>query len=156
MAFVRNDGTDEFRVCSGNIAHSIFFYVFVVMVSAIATNHTMAILPALIFNCPAADSCCEFFADVLVGVDPVPDAEALATVFNPGESAAPNPVTDANGIVLVPITMSEVPRDMAVPKRVMAVLPWNTSVPEMARPLGYAVSVWLAMMNVEGDAGIMD
>lgn len=96
----------------------------------------MAILPALILNCPAADSCCELFADVLVGVSLVPNPEALAAALNPGESAAPNPVTDANAIVLVPITMSEVPRDMGVPESVMAVLPWNTSVPEMASPLG--------------------
>lgn len=106
------------------------------MISAITTKHTMPTLPALNPNCPAADSCCELFADVLVGVGPVPDADALATVVNPDESAALSPVTDANGIVLVPITMSEVPRDMAVPERVMAVLPWNTSVLEMASPLG--------------------
>ena len=60
---------------------------------------------------------------MLVGVGAVLAPDALAIVLNPDESAAPNPVTDANGIVLVPITMSELPRDMAVPERVMAVLP---------------------------------
>lgn len=73
---------------------------------------------------------------MLVGVGPVPVVEVIARVDNPEESAAPNPVTDANGMVLVPITMSELPSDMAVPERVMALLPWNTSVPPMARPLG--------------------
>lgn len=73
---------------------------------------------------------------MLVGVGPAPVTGVLATASNPDEIAAPNPVTEANGIVLVPITMSELPRDMAVPESVMAVLPWNTSVPEMARPLG--------------------
>lgn len=73
---------------------------------------------------------------MLVGVGAVPAPEVLVIVLNPDESAAPNPVTDVNGMVLVPITISEVPRDMAVPERVMPVLPWNTSVPEMARPLG--------------------
>ena len=73
---------------------------------------------------------------MLVAVGPEPSPDALTTAVNPDESAASNPVTDANGIVLVPITRSELPRDMAVPERVMAVLPWNTSVPSMARPLG--------------------
>ena len=106
------------------------------MVSAVTATHTITTRHFLSLNCPAADSCCAFFVDVVVGVGPVPTPEALAIVLNPDESAAPNPVTDENGIVLVPITMSDVPRDIAVPERVMAVLPWNTSVPEMARPLG--------------------
>ena len=105
-------------------------------VSAVTATHAITARQCLNLNCPAADSCCEFFVDVAVGVSPVPIPEALENVLNPDESAAPKPVTDVNGIVLEPITMSDVPRDMAVPERVMAVLPWNTSVPEMARPLG--------------------
>ena len=73
----------------------------------------------------------------MVAVDPEPGSGTLVTVgTSPDESAAPSPVIEANGTVLVPITMSERPRDIVVPETVMAVLPWNTSVPAMARPLG--------------------
>ena len=63
---------------------------------------------------------------------------------------------DTNGIVRVPITMSELPRDMGVPERVIAVLPWNTSVRSIASPLGYAVNILLSMINLGKDAGIID
>ena len=70
-------------------------------------------------------------------MDPEPTPGAFVTVgTSPDESAGPSPMIEANGTVLVPTTMSERPRDIVVPETVMAVLPWNTSVPPMARPLG--------------------
>lgn len=59
-------------------------------------------------------------------------------------------------MVLVPITKSELPREIGVPETVMAVLPSKTSVPSMARPLGYAVKVSLSMTKVDGEPGITD
>ncbi|KAL9133174.1 MAG: hypothetical protein Q9175_005649 [Cornicularia normoerica] len=83
------------------------------MASAIIASHTIIVFPVTL-NCTAADRC-DSFVDVLVGVGPEPPIEAIAAVINPDESAAPSPVIDANGIVLVPITIFELPRDMVVP-----------------------------------------
>ena len=102
--------------------------------SATIASHTIPIF-LLTFKCPAADTC-ESFPAVLVAVGPKLPLEALAPVTNPDESAAPNPFIDEKGMVLAPITMSELPSDIAVPESVIAVLPWKTSVPEIAKPLG--------------------
>ena len=105
------------------------------MTTAIITSHAIAI-STFRPDSPLADRC-DSFVDAVVAVDPEPTPGPFVTVgTSPDESAAPSPVIEANGTVLVPITMSEGPRDIVVPETVMAVLPWNTSVPAMARPLG--------------------
>ena len=117
-----------------------------IILSFLITSHNTAIAtptittptittPPLPATRPAADRCAPVPSE-LVGVAPTPPPEALAAVSNPDESAAPKPVTDAIGMVLVPITTSELPSDMAVPETVMAALPWNASLPLMARPRG--------------------
>lgn len=80
----------------------------------------------------------------------------LATADRPDERAGPRPVIDVIGMVLVPITMSELPREIGVPETVMAVLPSKTSVPSMARPLGYAVKVSFSTTKMEAEPGMTD
>ena len=82
--------------------------------------------------------------------------EIVVAADRPDERAGPRPVIDEMGMVLVPITKSELPREIGVPETVMAALPSKTSVPSMARPLGYAVKVSLSMTKVDGEPGITD
>lgn len=84
-------------------------------------NHTSTITSDGLSR-PAAHRCASF-TPVLVAVGPEPLPEPVGKVAKPDESAAPNLVTDANGIVLAPITISELSSDMAVPESVMALLP---------------------------------
>ncbi len=68
----------------------------------------------------------------------------------PDERTGPRPVTEARLMVLIPMTRSEVPREIRFPDIVMAELPWKTSVPSIASPFGYAVNVSPTMVKTDG------
>ena len=100
---------------------------------------TIPTLPPLSSRLELLDPCA-WVGPVLVAWGSVPLAVSevlvLASAPKPDESAAPNPGTDANAIVLAPTTTSELPSDITVPETVTALLPWKTSVPAIARPRG--------------------
>lgn len=54
---------------------------------------------------------------------------------------------DRRGIVLVPMTRPDEPREMGVPEIVTAGCPGRMEVPAMLKPVGFAVKVWPPIVN---------